>query len=203
MDRAGRDLLARAALAGEEHGSVDRRHLAHRGEDVLHPRARAEHALEAARERAMAQLAVLRLEGVEAQRAAQHDLQLVDVDGLDEEVVAAQLDGLECVRPLLAAGDHDDLGGGIESLDLLERGEALLDSAGVRRKPEVERHHGRVLGAHGLERMRALAGEYDVVLVGESPAHLGAQVLVVVDHEQLWLRGHQCGRRRAFYRQRL
>jgi hypothetical protein len=190
VDRAGRDLLARAALAREEDGGIDGRHLADRGEHLLHARARPEHPLEAAGRRALSQLAVLRLERVQAQRASQHDLELVHVDRLHEEVVPALLDGVKRVRALLAPGDDDDLGRGVERLDLVERGEALLDATRVGGQAEVERHDRRVLGAHGVERRGAVAGEHDVELVGEGPAHLRAQVLVVVDYEQFGLRGH-------------
>jgi hypothetical protein len=191
VDRVGGELLAGAALAEHQHRRVDGRDLSDRREHLLHARARPEHTLEGGG-RLLAQLAVLALERREPQRAAQYDLQLLDVDRLHEVVVGALVHGAQRVRAVLAPRDHHHLGAEVDGAQLLKRREAFLDAAGVRRQPEVERHHGRRLGAHLLERFRAAAGEAHVELVGERPAHLAAQILVVVHHQQAGLHAHMC-----------
>jgi hypothetical protein len=74
VDGAGSQLLAGPALAGEEHGSVHGRDLAQGGENLLHGRARPDHALEAASARVLSQLAVLGLQHVRSGLAGRPQL---------------------------------------------------------------------------------------------------------------------------------
>jgi hypothetical protein len=134
---------------------------------------------------------------VQLERAPQHDLELLDVDRLDEEVVGALVDRAQRVRALLAPRDHDHLGGGVREAQRFERREALLDAGRVRRQPEVERDHRGLIVARARERFLAVACEADLELVGERPSHLTAKVRVVVDHQQPGLCDHACSNETA------
>ena len=121
-------------------------------EHLLHARAGAEHALEGRRGVCCRSSRFSRSSAWSLQRAAQHHLELLDVDRLDEEVVGALVDRAQRVSALLAPGDHHDLGARVRREQLLERREAFLDAAGMRRQPEVERHHGGPVGSRALAR---------------------------------------------------
>ena len=185
MDRAGHDLLARAALAREPDRRVDRRHLADRGEHLLHAWARPEHPLEAAdggRWRSS------RFSASSAwSRSARRNTTLSSSTSIGftkksyPPCSTARSACARSPRPVITT----TLAAASSDAQLVERGEALLDATRVRRQAEVERHDDRMLRAGALERCFSVAGEHDVELVGERPPHLRAQVLVVVDHEQL------------------
>ena len=53
-----------------------------------------------------------------------------------------------------------------------------------------ERYDGRALLACAGESLVAASGQADLELVGERPAHLCTEVLVVIDHEQPRFRAH-------------
>ena len=130
MQRAGDELLAGAALAGDEHGAVAARHGPDGPEHLEHLRALAHDAVAVQRLEeflAVQRVHVLLQDGdVAFERARRdgvaHDVaQLRDLDRLGEVVVGAVLQRVDGGFGRRVAGDHDEDRVGGERLRLLEQ----------------------------------------------------------------------------------
>ncbi len=131
------------------------------------------------------ELPVLPFEVVHVARPAQHDVQLVEVDGLIEKIVRAGGNRPKSVLALALTGDHDDLGLAPEPQDLAEETKAFLDSIGLGGEAEVERDEGHVVRLEQLHGRGEVLGLEHLVLVRERPFHLRADVLEIIHNQKL------------------
>jgi hypothetical protein len=158
VDRARDDLLAGAALAGDEHGCIGDRDLIDQRIDLMHRGRRADHVAAAARRcDDLAQPLDLAAQRAVLGGAADRDRERFDLDRLGHEVVRTRADradrGLEAAK----RGQHDDrqIGPvGDDVLAQLEAGHALHVEIG---DDDVD----IVLGQR-RDRVRAAAERHDV-----------------------------------------
>ena len=131
VDRGRGQLLARAALAGDQHARLGRRHPLDQRADLLHRRALAHQRRPAAQLRV--QRAVLGPGAVELQRGSHGDQHRLRRQRLLQELEGAQLDGAHRVGELGLAAHHDD-----------RHLAAALAQAGERLEPVGARRHHQV-----------------------------------------------------------
>ena len=138
VDRLRDELLARPALAGDEHARLGRRDLLDDVEDRLHCRARADDVVEAEPLlQARAELRRFALEATALQRAVDDDEELVELDGLGEVVLGPLLHGLHGRVDVRERGHQDDD-------ELRDAPRAPARGAACRRAPACEgRSRGR------------------------------------------------------------
>ena len=180
MDRLGEERLARAALARQEHRRPGFGQPADGREELLHLGALADHVAERVAELDLApQALVLPAEPPLLQGLAHHQLQLVDLEGLDQVVVGAFLQGLD-----------RGLGGGEGGDDHHRHRLAELLEAPQHLEPvhagHLEVDEGEVGGrlGHGLERLGAgRRGDHLEAVPAERDRQELAEALVVVDDE--------------------
>ena len=126
MDGVGDQLLAGAVLALDEDVRFARRHALDQLEELLHLLALADDVLELV---AILQLLLELLVLVDQRLLLDRLLELVEqplgVDRLLEEVERAGLDRLDRARDVALAGDDDDLGFGVELLELADQLDAV------------------------------------------------------------------------------
>src|SRR6266487_2819087 len=106
---------------------------------------------------------------------------LVDAGGLGQVGERAGADRGQKVLVVLRGGEHEHLGGGPVLLDPREHADAVQS-----RHEQVQQHHGRLQGAHRLDRagaVGAFADHLDAVLLLEQEAQALADHLVVVDDQ--------------------
>ena len=173
------ELLARAARAFHEDRGARRGDLADLVEKPLHRGRRAHHAAEAVLVvETLAQLRVFGFEIARAQGPLQHEVELVEVDGLGEEVAGAGLHGLD-------GGFHRAVGG---EEDANRVGEALAH--GLEERNAVAAGHANV-GEHDVrraafersDRRGGAFGERHVVTAAQRAAEAFARVALVVHDE--------------------
>ena len=179
MDRAGDELLARAALAGDEHRGRGPRHLVddlddlphggrlpHEGVHVLAPRELGPEHHHLALERAL-------LEGAPDQQ--EH---LLRVEGLGEVVEGSELHGDHGGLDRLHRRHQDHVEPVIERPDPLEHLESVDSRQSDVQEDEIDR-----AGPEHLERLRAVGDLQHVVLVLEDQTERLPHPRVVVHHE--------------------
>ena len=187
VDEAGDELLAGAALPGDEDARVGRGDLVDELEDLLHRPAPGRDEGRLGRLEARLQLAVLGEERVALGRLLHEARDRLGVERLDDVVVGAVLERLDG-RLDRCVGRHDDdgrLGGGLadlaEDLETVHPGHLDVDEEDLRRLARERR-----------ERLAAARRGEDVVpLLLEPERERAPQVGLVVDDHQLHGRGHQ------------
>jgi hypothetical protein len=186
VDAARQHFLAGAGLAQQQHGGVGRGDFFHGAADLQHGFAAGQQALQRGMALACGQLAVFGFERLDVQGALDHQFEDVGLERLLEEIVGAEADRLDRVAAVEVAGDDDDLGQRRQREDLLQRGEALGGAVGVGRQAEVEQHHRRFVAAQLGDRVVAVGGDDDLVVV-EAPFELLLQPEVVFHQQDLLL----------------
>ncbi len=196
VDGAGDELLAGAALAGDEDGGVGRRDLPDGLVDALHGGRGADDGLVALDRGDLIghdDFLAHGAGGVEG--AAEEVLELGDVEGLEDVIVGAELHRLDGGLRGAVGGHHDDDLPGGHLADLLEGLEAVLGPHPDVHDDDVD---GAVLGQLALEDLQALVARFgaeDLDRLGFEEALEGVvDVLLVVDHQQARLGGLGCGR---------
>jgi len=187
VDRASHELLPRAALAQDEHRGVGRRDPLDDPENLLHLGTLGEDAAER-----------LGARGVRAQRLVvpeelgllrgllDQDVELLDLHGLREVVIGAELHRLDGRGHLLEARHHDHLRLLGEGLELAQDLDPLL-----LRHPHVEDHDVVRCLREPLERRGAVGDALHVVpLAPELAHHELAQVALVVGDQHADLATH-------------
>ena len=125
VQRARDQLLAGAALAGDEHRGLGRRDPAHQLEHPLHRRRLADQAVEAEAPLQLgAQLEVVAHQRALLERALDDDVDLVDLERLGQVVVGAVLHRRDRGLGRGEGGDHDHLRVRARRLDAVEHVEA-------------------------------------------------------------------------------
>ena len=76
------------------------------------------------------------------------------------------------------------LASGSSASSVRERRQPLLGIVGTRREPEIEQRHRGTVGGERRHRSGAVLGHDHLVILGERPLHLRADVLVVLHDEQ-------------------
>ncbi len=192
MDRARDELLARAALAHDQHGHVRPRDLAQDPEQALHRRGAADDALETGALVDLApQLDVVAAQARVLDAAREARAQLGDVDGLREVVGRAVAEGLDRVALGAAPRDQDHDRVGLlrtRALQHLEAREVGHHEVGQHRVEELLRQARDAL-LPGVRQRAAVAVELQAVL-----ERLGVRLVVVDDQHPvgLGLRAHRC-----------
>ena len=185
MDRARDQLLAGAALAGDQHAVARRRDALDQREQLAHRRGGAQQLLEAT---AGLRLALPRrtrsLEMMQVTRALHDHAELLDVDRLAVIVERAQADGVERHGLLAVARDHDDLAARVAPHDLGEHAHALAGAARIGRQPEIERDDRGPELLEPPDRRGTVAGQRDLEVAGERPAQLRGNRRLVLDDEE-------------------
>ena len=173
-----------------EHGGVGLGHPLNHGEDLAHAGGLADDLLEADPLLVgMGRRLTLPGQIPEEGGAADHDLVLGQIDGLEVIVEGAQLERRAGHWPDRCPGDDDHLGEGSDREDLIEGLEPFLGSIGIRGQPKVQAHHrGLDLRQQG-EGLRSVFGQGDGVVLLQGILQLCPDALVVVHHHQLRL-GH-------------
>ena len=169
----------RGAVDGDERPRGARREVVDRlGDELLAGRG-ADDVLEAvAGVEAALEVAVLALQVAGAEGALEDEVELVEVDGLREEVLRAELHRLDRGLDRPVGGEEDADRGGVLLANLPQQREAVL----ARHSDVGEHHVGRAL-VERLERRRRGLREHDVVVPPEGAPEPLARVLLVVHHE--------------------
>ncbi len=193
MERARRELLAGAALAGEQYGGLGAGELLDAAEDQLHGGRAADEVDEAV---AIGDLGgeppVLALEGATAQRALHGEQQGAAVERLGQVVVGARAHRLYGVGDAAVGGDHHEAGARVLGADVGEQLHAVAGLAvAAERELPVGEHEvdgsARELGEGGGQVGRL--GD-DVALGREHAGDQPALVGLVLDEEDA-LVGHE------------
>ena len=181
VDGARHALLARAALALDEHGGravghlVDQRHHPAEGGAGADDRALPEQVVEA-----LLQRLVLLDQVAALQRLVDQLEQLLAAEGLGEEVVGAVLHRLHRFLDGAEGGEEDDVDVGRDRL-----GRAQQLEAGEARHLEVGDDEVDAAGLEALERGAAVGGEHDAVALARQRAlEALAQPGIVVGDQQ-------------------
>src|SRR5579875_1373832 len=171
VDRARQQLLARAALAGDEHARVGPCDHVRLRQLLLHERA--------ARDDLGAPVLVRGAEARDAQRLLHLVQQLLLVDGLGEESEGAHLRRLHRIGNRAVCGEYNDLQPRPAMLQLLEQPDAIhLIHA------QVGDHEVGTEAARGGERLNAALGGFHVIaLRAQADREEAQQAGVVIDHE--------------------
>ncbi len=186
MNRPRHKLFARAALPRDEHLGVGARNPADGAKNVLNRWTESNDSLErVGRHHASLELPVLPFEIVHVARPAEHDVQLVEVDGFIEKIVRTGGNRPKSVLALPLTGDDDDLGLAPEPQDLAEETKALLHSIGVGSEAEVESDEGHAVRLEKLHRRGEVLGLEHLVLLRERPFHLRADILEIIHNQKL------------------
>ena len=179
MDRARHQLLAGAALRGDEHGDGRGRHLRDQLVQPRHARMPAHQRVEAMRPvEFRAQVAHLALEQPVLGGLAHEEEDLVGLEGLDDVVVGPRLHGVHRRSHLRHRGHQDDRNG-------LAQGENARQhrGAGLARHPDVEQRHVDPARSHDLEGRRAVRGLEHLEVVLEDDAQGLADSRLIVDDQ--------------------
>ena len=183
VQQVGDQLLAGAALAGDQHGAARRRDLAHDLEDPRERRAAADDLGRLAqRLEAVLEGQVLEPQRLDLERARDELDDLLHAHGLGEVVDGALLERLDGGLHRALAGDDDDREEGVELPEGLEEDQAV--HAGHH---QVGQDEVGLLRARQLQPLGPRAGAEDgVALVLEALAHrLGGVAVVVGDEDRL------------------
>ena len=117
MQRAGEQLLARAALTLQQHGCVTHRGTSQRADDLLERRGLSHDLRQSTSERQLLlEQHVLGHDAVTVQRASNQQQEVVWVDWLGEEVHGSLFHRLDGVLDAAVGGHHDDRDLGVELL---------------------------------------------------------------------------------------
>src|SRR5208337_2735019 len=106
MDCSGNQLLARAALPGDQHRDIRRRYFPYRSKDFLYLRTCADDVLKT-RLVAVHHLIMLTLQTGQVGSSPEHNLQLIDLNRLTEKVVGSAGHGLERMFFFTPAGNDN------------------------------------------------------------------------------------------------
>jgi hypothetical protein len=179
VDGAGDQLLAGAALAGDQHRGRRARDVGHEMVELFHLRMSADDLAEVvAALELRAQVDDLALERAPLERPAHEREQLVLLEGLGEVIEGAQLHGGHRRADRLHRGDQDDLDVLVDGLDALQHLDAV--HAG---QPDVEEDQVHLGGAEHVEGGGAVGDVHDLVVVVQDEPEGFAQAGFVV-HDQ-------------------
>jgi len=171
MDGARQELLAGAALAGDQHARIGSGDHVRLGELFLHAGA--------ARDDLGAPVLVRGAESRDPQRLLHLVEQLLLIDRLGEEAEGAHLGRLHRVRDGAVSGEDDDLQSRPAVLQLLEEPDAVHLV-----HPQVGDHQIGAEAAGGRERLRRALDRFDVVVLRpQADGQQAQQPRVVVDQE--------------------
>jgi len=189
VDRLGHQLFAGAGLAGDEHRRVAAGHAADELVNRLHRGAAADDALApvGARERGL-QLAHLARQAPVLERAIDRHRHRLGLQGFDEVVVSAGLDGTDRARRAGVGGDDDDRHVDAAGAELRQDVQPVAVG-----QPHVQEHEVRPPARH--LRQRACGGlglDHRERAIGEKLAHELADGGVVVDDEDGSGHGRAC-----------
>src|SRR5262245_25254957 len=122
------------------------------------------------------------------QGATQDDLQLVDFNGLPEEIIGPLANRTQGVFPVLVAGNDNHLGSSILLEDSAQGLKAFLHVSWMRGQAEIERHHTWLLHLENVQGTGAIVRQEHLVILGQGPVHLHANFFVIVYDKQLGIR---------------
>ena len=188
VQRLGDQLLAGAALAGDQHRGRRRRDLAELGHDRVHRRRVADHPLEAELlVELLLQLDVRSLQPLRLRRLVGDGPQLVDIERLGQVGRGPGLHGGDGRLDRAVAGQDHDLGVGQLALGLgqdLEPADSVHDQVGDDDVEDLLFDQPEALGA---------AGGHDAVVADplEALGHGRGVRLIVVDHQDADLLVHR------------
>ena len=162
VDGAGDQLLAGAALAGDQHRDVLGGDAADGLVDLAHGRAGADDGTDdIVLRRSLHDHGRLAHRPNHVQRLAHHAPELVQVERLEQIIVGSLLHGLDGRVRHLARGDEDDGDARVDAADL------LIDlQSGLVGQAQVEENDIRRLGLDPFEPRHAGAGDLDAVIRG-------------------------------------
>ena len=181
VDVARRDLLARSRPPGQHHPSIGFRHLVELAFQQLEGRAAADHLIPAAV--LAAQGRVLAAQAADLHRAADHHHELVDIEGLFDEVERALLDRRDRDLDIAMARDDHHRHAGIVALD---SGQDVDPVHVAVFQPDIEDHHaGRLTRQfrHTFVRVRGHAGRKALIL--KDIADQLADIAFVIDNQNI------------------
>ena len=183
VDGASDQLLAGAALAGDQHRGVRRRGPAHRVPHLLERRAAAHHPVALVENQP--QTPVLLHQTFLPERVAGGDQDALALRRLLDEVEGAELDGLDGGLDGAVAGEDHDRRRAVARLQPFEHLEAVQLG-----HLDVEEHEVRALLLGELEPDGAVGGQQHLVaLVFEDHAQRGTDRVFVVDDQNPRLHG--------------
>ncbi len=178
VDQAGDELLAGAALAGDQHGRLAVGGAPGLLDQVLHGlRAVHQAVLGAAAAEQVAQALVVAAQGPVGQGAVDGDEQLGALEGLEQVGGRAQLHGLHGLRHRAVSGEHDH-----RRARRLHRAQDV-HAVAAGHLHVGEHQVGAVAGEPGQARVGVGGGVHLVAGLGEHEADHLAQVAVVVDEQ--------------------
>ena len=180
MNGAGDQLLAGAALAGDDDGGGRPRHLRDETVELLHLGVLADQLVEVVLPRQLrAEERHFALQRALLERAPHQREQIVLVEGLGQVVEGAQLHRVDGGADGLDRGDQDHLDAVVHGFDALEHFDAVHLG-----KADVEKHEVHRAGAEPVERLLAVGGLEQVVLVlQDEPERLADSGIVIHDQD--------------------
>ena len=180
MESPRKQLLARAALAFEEHGGVRCRGPMERDRDLFQLRVLADDLGRAtARRELLLEENVLGRHALLRERTLHHQQQMVGIDGLGEKVERAFLDGFDGVLNRAVRGHHDNRQLGIQLLGGAQHAEAVALG-----EPQVRQDDARARRAQRPDGFGLVARFDHAVAVGlQRQAQHGAQRVLVFDDQ--------------------
>ena len=164
VERLRHHFLAGAAFAQNQDGRGGRRHLSNEREDCLHRWAGAHHALEVVGPLPLLQRTIFLLELGYVDAPLQHELQLVHVHGLAEEIVGTRPDCAKRVLLVPLAGDDDHLGQRIQREQRRERRHAFVGFIGTGRESQIEQRYRGMVGRKRRHGAGAVPGQGHLVI---------------------------------------
>ena len=117
--------------------------------------------------------------------AAEHDLELIQLDRFVEEVVGPFFHGAQGILLFTAPRDDDHLGLAVLIQNFIEDGKPLLDARRKGGKAEIEGDHRRLFLPHHGRGAWPVLRQQDLIVLGQGPLHLRPQILVVIDDQKL------------------
>ena len=116
-------------------------------------------------------------------RPAQNDFQLFQLHRLVLKIVRARFDGFQRRAFFLIAGNDNHLDSWIDAQQFIERLQPFRRAVGIRRQPQIQRHHAGQMLLTDRHRRRAIFRKKHLVLFRKPPFHLFANIRIIINNK--------------------
>jgi hypothetical protein len=184
VDRAGQQLLARAAVAQQQHRGVGWSNLLYHAAHAAHGIAHTNDAIERHRAGSLPQAPVLLLQLANPERASHDDGQHAAIERFVIEIGGAESHGRDGKLAGVMLGHRDDLGVRGEIQDLTQQLQALGRDGRLASRAQIEQDHVRLQTPDQDERLLRSLGRCDLE-IRKDLLELTAQAAIVLQNEKL------------------
>ena len=179
--------LARPALPQQQNGGVGGGHLTNGLEDRPNSRAGTHHPFKGVAGNQILHLAEFDFQAGDVKAAPDHHLEFLHIGWLGQKVVGAGADSAQRDAFFTLAGNDNDLGEALHGGDLSKGGQPFVRIARQRRQAQIQEDDQGALGLKDRNRAGPVLGQDNVIVRGQTPLHLSANLLVVIDDQQFML----------------